>query len=193
VVTISIQPQMDAYFSRMPTADRLRRGNKAARERMAVLYDLSAQYGALVVGTSNRTELFLGYGTIHGDLACAVNPLGGLFKTEVRQLAAYLNIPEEIRMRPPSADLWPGQTDEGELGFSYGNADLVLSCLLDRKMPAERIAHETGVSPAVVAQIVRRVAGSEFKRRLPVIAQVPEKVRYGENGAVSQKGPGQPG
>jgi len=176
--TVSIQPQLDAYFNRFPDADRLRRGNKAARERMAVLYDLSAAHQALVVGTSNRSELFLGYGTLHGDIACAVNPLGGLFKTEVRQIAEFLGIPESIRTRPPSADLWPGQTDEGELGLSYEHADVVLHCLLDRRLPPDRIARESGLPQSVVDLVVAKVAASEFKRSLPVIAEVPDSVKY---------------
>ncbi|MGA9174245.1 MAG: NAD+ synthase, partial [Thermoactinomyces sp.] len=117
-VTIDITPQIDAYFEQFPEATPLRRGNKMARERMTILYDLSSVYNALVVGTSNRTELLLGYGTQYGDTASAVNPIGDLYKTQVRQLSAHLGVPEQIITKAPSADLWEAQTDEGELGFS---------------------------------------------------------------------------
>ena len=179
LVEVPVGPQMDLYFSRFPEADAKRRGNKTARERMSVLYDLSEAHHCLVVGTGNRSELLLGYGTLHGDMACAVNPLGGLFKTEVRQLAAELDIPREIRDRPPSADLWPGQTDEGELGFTYRDADLILSCLTDREMDAGQAAVATGLPVRAVEAVAARMAANEFKRCPAVIAVVPDEVKYG--------------
>src|SRR5258706_2333415 len=116
---IGITPMIDAYFGRHGRVPRLRRGNKIARERMAVLYDLSARDRALVLGTSNKTELLLGYGTVHGDLASGLNPLGDLYKTQVRRLALHLGLPADLAGRTPTADLWKGQTDEAEIGYSY--------------------------------------------------------------------------
>ena len=120
---VEITAQIDAYFEKFPDASNLRKGNKMARERMTILYDHSAAEGALVVGTSNKTELLLGYGTLFGDMASAVNPIGDLFKTQVRQLSRYLKVPGEVIEKAPSADLWVGQTDEEELGLTYAEAD----------------------------------------------------------------------
>ncbi|MGI5818826.1 MAG: NAD+ synthase, partial [Armatimonadota bacterium] len=128
---IEITPMVDAYFDRYPDADRLRRANMMARQRMAVLYDQSERLDALVVGTGNLTEALLGYTTLWGDMACAFNPLGDLYKTQVRRLAEYLGVPGPVRTKPPTADLWQGQTDEDELGFSYEQADLILACLTE--------------------------------------------------------------
>src|SRR5581483_61656 len=113
-----ISPQIDAYFERHQEASRERRGNKMARERMTVLYDVSAAENALVVGTANKTELLLGYGTVHGDLAHAINPIGDLYKTQVFSLARHLGVPLEVVDKPPSADLWEGQSDEEEIGYT---------------------------------------------------------------------------
>jgi NAD+ synthase len=117
--TVDITPMVDPFFARFPELDSRRRGNVMARERMIVLYDQSAAFGGLVVGTGNKTEVLLGYTTLFGDSACAINPLGDLYKTQVRQLAAALGVPEAIQKKAPSADLWKGQTDEGELGDTY--------------------------------------------------------------------------
>ncbi|MBA7682827.1 NH(3)-dependent NAD(+) synthetase [subsurface metagenome] len=103
---IDISPMIDSYFSRYPTRNRITKGNKIARERMSILYDFSAREKALVLGTSNKTELLLGYGTIYGDMASAINPLGDLYKTQIRQLALYLGIPEKILKKKPTAGLW---------------------------------------------------------------------------------------
>src|SRR3990172_511701 len=130
---IPITPQIDAYFAAYPDVDHIRRGNKMARERMTVLYDHSARLGALVLGTSNKTELLLGYGTLYGDMASALNPIGDLYKTQVRGLAAHLDVPPEIIGKAPSADLWAGQTDEGELGFTYEAVDRLLYYMVDRR------------------------------------------------------------
>jgi len=118
-MTVEISPQIDAYFERFPDASASRRGNKMARERMTILYDQSARTGGLVLGTSNKTELLLGYGTLFGDMASAVNPLGDLYKVQVWDLSREVGVPLEIVDKPPTADLWVGQTDEAELGFSY--------------------------------------------------------------------------
>ncbi len=169
--TIDISPMVDAYYLRTRNADRVRRGNKMARERMSILYDLSAVESALVLGTSNKTELLLGYGTIHGDMASAINPLGDLYKTQVRQLARYLQVPDAIIEKSASADLWAGQTDEAELGYRYVDIDRLLALLIGRRAtPAAAI--EAGFSRLMVRRITRRITTSQFKRRPPLIAKI---------------------
>ena len=130
---VDITPQIDAYFDRFPDADARRRGNKMARERMTILYDHSARWNGLVIGTSNKTELLLGYGTLHGDMASAINPLGDLYKTQVWALAEAIGVPSVIVAKQPSADLWVGQTDEGELGFTYREVDKLLYLMVDQR------------------------------------------------------------
>ncbi|GGJ06231.1 NH(3)-dependent NAD(+) synthetase [Alicyclobacillus cellulosilyticus] len=175
-VVIDITGPVDAYFKQVDevlgvAASPLRRGNRMARERMCTLFDLSAHDQALVLGTSNKTELLLGYGTQFGDLASAINPIGDLYKCQVRQLARYLGVPQPILDKPPSADLWADQTDEKELGFTYDEADEVLFQLVDLRLsPDELIAD--GYPPALVTAIARRVQRNQYKRRTPVIAKV---------------------
>lgn len=157
-LVVDISPQIDAYFASSPDADRNRRGNKMARERMSILYDISLARDALVVGTSNKTELLLGYGTIHGDMAHALNPLGDLYKTQVFALARHLGLPAAVIEKPPSADLWEGQSDEDELGFEYAAVDLLLHHMVDeRRSPAE--LRDLGFADGFVEQIRRRGAG----------------------------------
>ena len=132
--TVEITPQIDAYFAAFPDADPKRRGNKMARERMTILYDHSARWDALVAGTSNKTELLLGYGTLHGDMASALNPLGDLYKTQVWALSEAVGVPEAVVSKEPSADLWAGQTDEAELGFSYRRVDELLYLMVDQTL-----------------------------------------------------------
>jgi NAD+ synthase len=171
---IEITPQIDAYFARFPDADRVRQGNKMARERMSILYDHSARWQALVLGTSNKTELLLGYGTLHGDMASAVNPLGDLYKTQVWALAAHVGVPPEIVHKQPTADLWAGQTDEAELGFGYREVDQLLYCMVDlRYSRAELLA--AGFPEAFVRRVSEMVRNSQFKRRLPIIAKVSQR------------------
>ena len=170
-LTVDITPMVDAYFARFPDADPMRRGNKMARERMTILYDHSAAFGGLVIGTSNKTELLLGYGTLFGDMASAVNPLGDLYKTQVRALAAHLGVPESIREKKPSADLWVGQSDEMELGFTYEEVDRLLYLLVDLRYEDDALIAE-GFDPAFIREIKRRIRGSQYKRRLPVIAKL---------------------
>jgi NAD+ synthase len=172
--TIDITPMVDPLFERLPDLDARRRGNVMARQRMIVLYDRSAAIGGLVIGTSNKTELLLGYGTLFGDMAAAVNPLGDLYKTQVRRLAAHLGVPQPIIDKPPSADLWAGQTDEGELGLTYAEADRLLVLLVDeRYTPAEAI--DAGFDAKLVGRVWRMVRVSHFKRRGPIIAKLSSR------------------
>jgi NAD+ synthase len=173
-ITIDISPQIDAYFERMPDASALRKGNKMARERMTILYDHSAYYNALVIGTSNRTELLLGYGTQFGDSASAVNPLGDLYKTQVRQLSKYLGVPSSILEKAPSADLWEDQTDEKELGFSYFDVDRLLHYLLDKRLPREQLAQQ-GFSDTLIDQVTKRITRNQYKRRMPLILKISNR------------------
>lgn len=178
---VDISPMVDGYFGgdaasgalgeAGPEADPLRRGNLMARMRMAVLYDHSVTWGGLVVGTGNKTESLIGYTTLYGDSACAFAPIGDLYKSQVRQLSEAIGVPGAIIRKAPSADLWPGQTDEAEGGFSYPELDRVLYWMIDRRRsPAELAA--MGFDPAIVARIERMVAGSEFKRQMPPIAKL---------------------
>ena len=171
---IDITPQIDAYFERYPDADSRRRGNKMARERMTILYDHSARWNALVLGTSNKTELLLGYGTLHGDMASAVNPLGDVYKTQVWALAEAVGVPPAIVQKQPSADLWEGQTDEGELGFSYREVDRLLYLMVDQRYTRPELI-AAGFSERFVDEVNLRIMNSQFKRRLPVIAKVSHR------------------
>jgi NAD+ synthase len=149
----------------------VRRGNVMARQRMIVLYDRSAAFDALVIGTSNKTEALLGYGTLHGDMAAALAPIGDLYKTQLRAVAADLGVPREILDKPPSADLWPGQTDEGELGRSYDLLDRALFALVDRRWTVDRCV-AAGLDRSLVEWVTRRVARMEFKRQPPPVAKL---------------------
>lgn len=171
---IDITPQIDAYFDRFPEADHVRRGNKMARERMTILFDQSAKLHALVLGTSNKTELMLGYGTLYGDMASAINPIGDLFKTQIRQLARYVGVPEVIVAKKPSADLWIGQTDEEELGFTYDEVDQVLYLMIDKRYEIQDLI-EAGFDGRFVQLVYTKVQASQFKRRLPLIAKVSHR------------------
>lgn len=173
-LTVDISPQIDAYFELMPEATPLRKGNKMARERMTILYDLSAHYNALVVGTSNRTELLLGYGTQFGDSASAVNPLGDLYKTQVRQLSMAIGVPHSIIDKPPSADLWEDQTDEKELGFSYFDVDRLLYHLLDRRLMKDQLL-EQGFSNQLITQVTKRIMRNQYKRVMPLILKISNR------------------
>jgi NAD+ synthase len=153
---IEITPMVDAYFERFPEADQNRRGNKMARERMTILFDHSAKLKALVLGTSNKTELLLGYSTLYGDMASAINPLGDLYKTQVRQLARHMGIPEVIVRKKPSADLWAGQTDEEELGFTYEEVDQVLYLMVDRRYELSELI-EAGFDKRFVRAVFAKV------------------------------------
>jgi NAD+ synthase len=173
-LTIPITEMVEPLFTHFPEMSALRRGNIMARARMIVLYDQSEAFRGLAVGTGNKTEILLGYTTLYGDSACALNPLGDLYKTQVRQLARAMGIPEAIIQKPPSADLWAGQTDEGELGFTYAEVDQLLYLLVDQRYsPADCV--EAGFAEDFVKKVVERVRRNHFKRVLPPIAKLSNR------------------
>lgn len=172
--TIDISPMIDAYFSKYPSKSRIAKGNKIARERMSILYDFSVREKALILGTSNKTELLLGYGTIHGDMACAINPLGDLYKTQIRQLAEHLGVPEKIRKKTPSAGLWTGQTDEKEIGISYDKMDKILYQLVDKRTPKREMI-TSGFKKEDIEKMINLIKNSEFKRHLPPIPKISSR------------------
>jgi NAD+ synthase len=171
--TVEITPMVAPYFERMPGITPVRMGNVMARTRMIVLYDHSEVWNGLVIGTGNKTETWLGYGTLFGDMACALNPIGDLYKTQVRQLSRALGVPDSIIAKPPSADLWVGQTDEGELGFAYADIDRALYLLVDRQYTVEE-AIAYGLPASLVEGASKRMQWSQFKRELPPVAQIPD-------------------
>jgi NAD+ synthase (glutamine-hydrolysing) len=166
--TIDISPAVDGYLAGEPDADPGRRGNVMARERMIVLFDQSAKYHALPVGTGNKTERLLGYFTWHADDSPPINPLGDLFKTQVWELARFLGVPDLIVTKPASADLIAGQTDEGDFGISYAEADKILNWLVSGYSPASLEAR--GFDPDMVELVRKRLAGTHWKRKLPTVA-----------------------
>jgi len=181
LAVVDVSPMADAFLAAAPelpgtetAAGRLRRGNVLARIRMVVLYDWSAARDALVLGTSNKTELLLGYGTLYGDMASALNPIGDLYKTQVQALGRHVGVPEGILQRPPSADLWQGQTDEGELGFTYAEVDALLHYLVDRRYPRE-VLLARGFGADFVDEVLLRVRRNQYKRRPPVIAKLANR------------------
>jgi NAD+ synthase len=172
--TIEITPMAEPLIETIPEDQRVRRGNVMARTRMIVLYDQSAEFGGLVVGTGNKTEILLGYSTQWGDSACAINPIGDLYKAQVRQLARAVGVPEVIIDKAPSADLWAGQTDEGELGFTYDQADQLLYLLVDQRYRPEECI-QAGFDETFVGEVVRRLQRNHFKRVMPPIAKVSNR------------------
>lgn len=170
-ITIPITESVDALFAHLPKADRIRLGNAMARMRMIALYDMSVSFNGLVIGTGNKTEILLGYTTLYGDSACAMNPLGDLYKTQVRQLAKDVGVPEVIIAKPPSADLWVGQTDEDELGFTYDEVDRLLFLLVDRGLQPQACI-KYGFSPEFVDAVIDRIQRTKFKRIQPPIAKL---------------------
>jgi NAD+ synthase len=168
---IDITPMCEPYFERFPDMDNIRRGNVMARMRMIILYDLSAREKALVIGTSNKTELLLGYGTLYGDMASAINPLGDLYKTQVWQLAEELGVPRKIIEKKPTADLWVGQTDEDELGISYKEVDKLLYFMVDERKTDEELI-ELGFERGLIEKVKLMVQRNQFKRRPPIIAKI---------------------
>lgn len=172
--TIEITAMVDPFFERIPEMDKVRRGNAMARARMIIWYDQSVEFKGLVLGTGNKTEILLGYSTIYGDAAYALNPNGDLYKTQLRQLAEALGVPRAILDKAPSADLWEGQTDEGELGFTYEEVDKLLFLLVDRRYTIEECV-EAGFKRAFVEQVVERVRRNHFKRVMPPIAKISNR------------------
>jgi len=169
---VPIAPMVEGYFlNNEKQASALRVGNFSARMRMAVLYDISAKYNAIVVGTSNRSEILLGYGTLYGDTACAINPIGQMYKSDEFEFAKFLGVPNSIITKKPSADLWEGQSDEEELGYSYKNMDDVLKQLIDNNISKE-ILLESGVDEKLIDMLEYRMKANEFKGKLPTIAQI---------------------
>lgn len=179
---IDISPMIDTYFGDSDRIDRVRAGNKMARERMSILFDIAQETGRLVLGTGNRTEICLGYTTWYGDSACSLNPIGELYKTEVREIARKIGVPEMIIAKPPSADLWAGQTDEGEIGVSYGTIDAILKKMVDEGVRSMRELTDDGFDETDVSRVVSLLNRNAFKRRLPDIAPlnrpgIPENIR----------------
>jgi NAD+ synthase len=172
---IAISPMVDGFFGTAAPdgsdASALRRGNFMARMRMATLYDQSVPWGGLVVGTGNKTEGLIGYTTHFGDDASAFNPIGDLYKSQVRQLSLAMGVPDAVIRKAPSADLWPGQTDEQEAGFSYPELDRLLFWLVDKRRSPDELV-EMGFAAATVERVTRMIAASEFKRQVPPVAKL---------------------
>jgi len=168
---VDITAMVDGFFGPESDASSLRRGNFMARQRMAVLYDRSVTWGGLVVGTGNKTESLIGYTTVFGDNACAFNPIGDLYKSQVRQLAAAIGVPDEIIRKAPSADLWPGQTDETEGGFDYPTLDRLLFWRIDKRRSIDEMV-ALGFARELVYRVDRMVPGADFKRQVPPIAKL---------------------
>jgi len=173
-LTIPITDMADACINRFPEMNRVRQGNIMARMRMIVLYDQSAAFHALPIGTGNKTEILLGYTTLYGDSASAINPLGDLYKTQVRQLAKVVGVPQVIIDKPPTADLWFGQTDEGELGFTYDEVDQLLYLLVDQRYNPEDCI-EAGFAESFVRNVIDTVRRNQFKRLMPPVAKLSNR------------------
>lgn len=172
--TVEITPVVDPLFERFPDITPMRKGNVMARTRMVVLYDQSVAFNGLVIGTSNKTETLLGYTTIYGDNAAAVQPITDLYKSQVRQLSRALGVPQSVIDKAPSADLWAGQTDEDELGYTYDTADQLLYLLVDRRYTVDEVVAE-GFDRAVVERIWRQVRLNHYKRTMPNVAKVSQR------------------
>lgn len=182
---IDISPMVDAYFEGIGPVNEIRRGNKMARERMSILFDVAHEMNRLVLGTGNRTEICLGYTTWYGDAACSVNPIGELYKSEVRLLAAELDVPQAIIAKPPSADLWEGQTDEGEIGVTYERMDRLLARLVDDGEKSLAGLQAEGFDKSDIVRVVSLLTRFSFKRHVPEIAPlgrtpIPDHIRLEE-------------
>lgn len=174
VITASIAPMLKAYEDLNPNMNNLRKGNLSSRLRMTTLFDLSARQGALVLGTSNKSELMLGYGTLYGDLSSAINPIGDLYKSEVFELAEYLDVSKCIIDKPPSADLFVGQSDEADLGYTYAQLDEVLKLYVEDRLSKEEIL-QRGYDKNMLEMIIKRIFANQFKRKMPVIAKLTSR------------------
>jgi NAD+ synthase len=173
-ITASIEPMLQAYETLHPDMDNLRKGNFSARMRMSTLFDVSAKENALVLGTSNKSELMLGYGTLYGDLASALNPIGDLYKSEVYELAEYLNITKSIIHKAPSADLWDGQSDEDDLGYTYAKLDEALKLYVEERLTRDEIVAK-GINATMLDMIIQRIFRNHFKRKMPLIAKLTSR------------------
>jgi NAD+ synthase len=173
-LTVPISEMVDPLIAREPGMSKVRQGNIMARSRMIVLYDQSEAFKGLVIGTGNKTEILLGYTTLYGDSACAINPIGDLYKTQVRQLSRAVGVPEVIVAKPPSADLWIGQTDEGELGFTYEEVDRLLYLLVDQRFSPEECV-EAGFDRRFIDNVAARVRRNQYKRVMPPIAKISSR------------------
>jgi NAD+ synthase len=171
---VDISPMVDPFLQSSNIRDKVRSGNVMARQRMIVLYDVSSRERGLVLGTSNKTELLLGYGTLFGDMASALNPLGDRYKTQLWQLAEHLGVPAHIIEKRPTADLWEGQTDEDELGFSYGRVDHLLYLLVDERRTDQEL-RAAGFEEGMINRVKKMVAQNQFKRRPPIIAKISHR------------------
>ena len=170
--SVNISSMVDGYFdNNKDEASSLRIGNLSARMRMSVLYDISARDNSLVVGTSNKSEILLGYGTIFGDIACAINPIGQMYKSDEFEFAKYLGVCESILNKKPSADLWEGQSDEDELGYSYATMDKVLKELVDKNISKDKLIKD-GVNEELINMLEKRMKTNAFKGKLPTIANI---------------------
>lgn len=169
--TIEITEMADGLINKFPEMSKLRQGNIMARCRMITLYDQSAVFGGLVVGTGNKTEILLGYTTLFGDSACAINPIGNLYKAQVRELSQTMGVPSVIIAKPPTADLWAGQTDEEELGFTYAEVDRLLYLMIDRGYSTE-VCIKAGFDSLLIQKVVERVRRNQFKQKLPPVAKL---------------------
>jgi NAD+ synthase len=171
---VEITPMVEPLFERFPDMNNTRRGNVMARQRMIVLYDQSEAFKGLVLGTGNKTEILLGYSTLYGDSASALNPIGDLYKTQVRQLSAALGLPASIQNKAPSADLFVGQTDEGDLGYTYAEVDQLLLLLVDERYSPEECV-QAGFAEGFVRSVVERIRRNQFKRMMPLIAKISQR------------------
>ena len=172
--TVEITDVVEPLFARDPQISKQRKGNIMARSRMIILYDQSESFKGLAIGTSNKTEILLGYSTMWGDMASALNPIGDLYKTQVRQLSRALNIPAPIIDKAPSADLWTGQTDEDELGFTYDEVDKLLFLLVDQRFSLQECVEE-GFDEKFVKSVLARIQRNQFKRMMPPIAKLSNR------------------
>ncbi len=172
--TASIEPMLQAYENINPSLDNLRKGNFSSRMRMATLFDISARENALVLGTSNKSELMLGYGTLYGDLSSALNPLGDLYKSEVYELGEHLGISKSIMKKAPSADLWDGQSDEEDLGYTYAQLDEAMKLYIEERLTRDEILKK-GIDEKMFDMIIQRIFRNHFKRKMPIIAKLTSR------------------
>lgn len=182
---VDISPMIDSYFGDIGDDLKLRAGNKMARERMSILFDISQETGRMVLGTGNRTEICLGYTTWYGDSACSLNPLGELYKCEIREIATELGIPQELIDKAPSADLWEGQTDEQEIGVTYDNIDGLLKLIIDQGISSMSKLQEAGFDQTDISRVISLINRYSYKRKLPDIAplgktEIPENISIQE-------------